>query len=143
MHINYKHSYMCIHSIENYQHLWTLLVPGTNHHPKGNHYFNFCCQKLVLMFEKFWIWTSWNHTVWTVLCLLSLIQHSVQFSRSVVSDPLWPHELQHARPPCKNFFGGGSWNFWLNCDAFWKEFLTARKFEHHSCVSWQTQRKRS
>ena len=23
-----------------------------------------------------------------------------QFSCSVVSDPLWPHELQHARPPC-------------------------------------------
>ena len=25
---------------------------------------------------------------------------SVQFSCSVMSDPLWPHELQHARPPC-------------------------------------------
>ena len=25
---------------------------------------------------------------------------SVQFSRSVVSDSLWPHELQHSRPPC-------------------------------------------
>ena len=25
---------------------------------------------------------------------------SVQFSRSVVSDSLWPHELKHARPPC-------------------------------------------
>ena len=25
---------------------------------------------------------------------------SVQFSRSVVSDSLWPHELQHARSPC-------------------------------------------
>ena len=25
---------------------------------------------------------------------------SVQFSRSVMSDPLWPHELQHTRPPC-------------------------------------------
>ena len=24
----------------------------------------------------------------------------VQFSRSVVSDSLRPHELQHARPPC-------------------------------------------
>ena len=26
--------------------------------------------------------------------------YSVQFSRSVVSDSLWLHELQHARPPC-------------------------------------------
>ena len=25
---------------------------------------------------------------------------SVQFSRSIVSDCLWPHEPQHARPPC-------------------------------------------
>ena len=27
-------------------------------------------------------------------------KYSVQFSRSVVSDSLRPHELQHARPPC-------------------------------------------
>ena len=26
--------------------------------------------------------------------------YSVQFSHSVVSDSLWPHEPQHARPPC-------------------------------------------
>ena len=26
--------------------------------------------------------------------------HSVQFSRSVMSDSLQPHESQHARPPC-------------------------------------------
>ena len=26
--------------------------------------------------------------------------NSVQFSHSVVSDSLWPHGLQHARPPC-------------------------------------------
>ena len=25
---------------------------------------------------------------------------TVQFSRSVVSDSFWPHESQHARPPC-------------------------------------------
>ena len=29
-----------------------------------------------------------------------LLEHSVQFSHSVVSDSLGPHELQHARPPC-------------------------------------------
>ena len=27
---------------------------------------------------------------------------SVQFSHSVVSDSLWPHESQHARPPCQS-----------------------------------------
>ena len=29
-----------------------------------------------------------------------LIDSSVQFSHSVVSDSLWPHEPQHTRPPC-------------------------------------------
>ena len=32
--------------------------------------------------------------------LRSLLPDSVQFSRSVVSNSLRPHELQHARPPC-------------------------------------------
>ena len=32
--------------------------------------------------------------------LLFLKISSVQFSCSVVSDSLWPHELQHTRPPC-------------------------------------------
>ena len=32
-------------------------------------------------------------TVWAIIS-------SVQFSRSVVSDSLWPHESQHARPAC-------------------------------------------
>ena len=31
---------------------------------------------------------------------ISIFRHSVQFSHSVVSDSLRPHELQHARPPC-------------------------------------------
>ena len=35
----------------------------------------------------------------TLLLLLSWVQFS-QFSRSVVSDSLRPHESQHARPPC-------------------------------------------
>ena len=38
---------------------------------------------------------------WSRLSLLSLkCAYSVQFSVSVVSDSLRPHELQHARPPC-------------------------------------------
>ena len=41
---------------------------------------------------------------WTILIIMSIqinIQFSsVQFSCSVVSDSLWPHGLQYARPPC-------------------------------------------
>ena len=49
---------------------------------------------------------TWGHSLGhshhlIFLYILKWIQFSsVQFSRSVVSDSLWPHELQHARPPC-------------------------------------------
>ena len=36
--------------------------------------------------------------------LVKLIFSLVQFSRSVVSDSLWPHGLQHARLPCPPLF---------------------------------------
>ena len=35
-----------------------------------------------------------------VFSLVSVQFSSVQFSHSAVSDSLWPHELQHSRPPC-------------------------------------------
>ena len=38
----------------------------------------------------------WNKSVFNTL----LVGCSVQFSRSVVSNSLQPHELQHTRPPC-------------------------------------------
>ena len=53
------------------------------------HYFWEC--KLV---QSLW------RTVWRFLKKLEIELPSVQFSRSVVSDSLWPHESQHARPPC-------------------------------------------
>ena len=39
-----------------------------------------------------------------------LVWVSVQFSHSVVSDSLWPHESQHARPPCQSPTPGGHSN---------------------------------
>ena len=42
------------------------------------------------------VWTPFNDS----LQRQQPCMYSVQFSRSVVSDSLWPHELQHARPPC-------------------------------------------
>ena len=42
--------------------------------------------------------------------------HSVQFSRSVVSDSLRPHELQHARPPCPSPTPGVHSN---SCPSSW------------------------
>ena len=45
---------------------------------------------------------SYIHILWSLpWALFSSVQFSsVQFSRSVVSDSLRPHESQHARPPC-------------------------------------------
>ena len=40
-------------------------------------------------------------------CLVgTMLSYSVQFSRSVVSDSLRPHESQHARPPCLSLSPG-------------------------------------
>ena len=33
-------------------------------------------------------------------CCLEVVRLSVWFSRLIMSDSLWPHEPQHARPPC-------------------------------------------
>ena len=52
-----------------------------------------------------------SEPVTVFLLLSSQVQFSsVQFSRSVVSDSLWPHELQHARPPCPSPTSGASPN---------------------------------
>ena len=45
-----------------------------------------------------------GNNCWLIFCHnfpgISIYISSVQFSRSVVSNSLWPHESQHARPPC-------------------------------------------
>ena len=43
-------------------------------------------------------------------------KHSVQFSRPVVSDSLWPHELQHTRLPCPSATPGAFSN---SCSSSW------------------------
>jgi len=47
---------------------------------------------------------TWEHAHWvTSVTPLNAHPHittQVQFYRSAVSDSLWPHGLQHARPPC-------------------------------------------
>ena len=44
---------------------------------------------------------KWMHIDWDLSFGFFLYQFSSdQFSHSVVSDSLWPHESQHTRPPC-------------------------------------------
>ena len=54
------------------------------------------CFNFVKYIERWWTYTWFGIKYKTLNCMFS----SVQFSHSVVSDSLQPHELQHARPPC-------------------------------------------
>ena len=46
------------------------------------------------------MWKMWDQAPWSYTQKNNYIISSVQFSCSVVSDSLQPHESQHARPPC-------------------------------------------
>ena len=46
------------------------------------------------------LWLSWQMQNWECRWTKYTEFSLVQFSRSVVSNSLWPHEPQHARPPC-------------------------------------------
>ena len=59
-----------------------------------------------------WLWTS---NLWFILPVFIQLS-SIQFSCSVVSDYLWPHELQHARPPCPSPSPGVHSN---SCPSSW------------------------
>ena len=48
---------------------------------------------------RLWAW-FWAATAKLIFWFPSAYKSSVQFSHSVLSDSLEPHELQHARPPC-------------------------------------------
>ena len=50
----------------------------------------------------YWLDLKMSRLQWWLLCrnLQTAIISSAQFSCSAVSNSLWPHESQHARPPC-------------------------------------------
>ena len=82
---------------------WNRKSPLTDSHYEIDqiNFTNWCYQASI---AKHW---HNRHHFWSDLCRFHACMHakllqffSVQFSCSVVSDSLWPHELQHARPPC-------------------------------------------
>ena len=63
--------------------------------------------------QEYWLnWTDDRnkHTIWLPYVFLT-VQSVSQVSRSVLSNSLQPHELQHARPPCSSPTAGDHTNF--------------------------------
>ena len=82
-------------SLENYQHYFVHVWDDCN-----------CAVVWAFFATAFlWVWNeNWPFPVlwpcWVFQICWHVMFSSVQFSRSVVSDSLRPHESQHARPPC-------------------------------------------
>ena len=77
-----------------------------------------------------WVWTPAQLLTRSVntggllnpLCCSLLIckrETTVQFSHSVVSNSLWPHEPQHTRPPYPLWIPGVHPNHWVDSNAHW------------------------
>ena len=58
---------------------------------------------------------------------------SVQFSRSVVSDSLWPHGLQHARFPCPSP-PPGAWSDSCSLSQWWYPTILSSVVPFSSCL---------
>ena len=58
-----------------------------------------------------------NHPLILLLCVSQSVSSVSQFSCSVVSNFLWPHESQHARPPCPSPSPGVYTN---SCPSSWR-----------------------
>ena len=90
----------CQHLVSPVSQIWAILI--------GVWWYPIVYYKISLQFcNDIWCW-PYFHVVIFHLCIFSetsvkvfcLFLNSVQFSRSVVSNPSQPHESQHARPPC-------------------------------------------
>ena len=62
------------------------------------------------------VWNPYKSNIFSGFTQILKIIHSVQFSHSVVSNPLWPHESQLARPPCPSPSPGVHSN---SCPSSW------------------------
>ena len=85
----------------------TDVVPVYLGHIGSRTFHNACCYghcllNQYLIFKKYYMFGNQNPytPVQIVVYSFYFFLSSVQFSRSVVSDSLRPHESQHARPPC-------------------------------------------
>ena len=97
------------------------ITPGTtSEHPSSFAVLCLCFKRFPFLYlTHFALYTAHQNKLWLVIWLSHLpslvddtfIQFSsVQFSRSVMSGSLRPHELQHARPLCPSSTPGVHWD---------------------------------
>ena len=69
-------------------------------------------------FPMIQLFTSRGKSIWALASasVLPMDQSISQFSRSVMSDSLWHHGLQHARPPCPS---PTPWVYSNSCPLSW------------------------
>ena len=93
---------MCLHVFL----IWTFLPHPSPSHPSGSSQCTSPEDLLSCIKSKLEICFSYHNIHFSMLTSKiippspSLQIRSDQISCSVISDSLWPHELQHARPPC-------------------------------------------
>ena len=80
--------------------------------------------------------STWDHKDSTYIYSKSmdLVLVSVQFSLSVVSDSLWPHEPQHARPPCRSPTPGVHPNPWSKKKEMKQAHIDNNIYIWHFCL---------
>ena len=88
-----------------------------------------CCAAAVVAFST--SFSHFSHRSW--FSHGSNGSNTVQFSHSVVSDSLWPHGLQHARPPCPSPTPGVYSN---SCPLSWwgHPTISSSVFPFSSCL---------
>ena len=82
-------------------------LSGTTLMGNPRHWFS----SLVYLDSCSWFWFQWNTAKEALY--LAFTDHQIrsdQISRSVMSNSLQPHELQHARPPCPSPTPGVHWD---------------------------------
>ena len=60
------------------------------------------CDYIMRHIKQVYIWVFLSVCIYKCIytCVYACVYTLVQFSCSVVSNSLWPHESQHTRPPC-------------------------------------------
>jgi len=94
-----------------------------------------------------WYWMVCLGNEWRSFCHFwdcILVLHSVQFSLSVMSNSLWPHVLQHARPHCPSSTPGdfshscplSQWCYPTISSSVVPFSSHLQSFQHHSLFKW-------